>query len=726
MDSPRHYTSAKRSTGAIIAIVAMTLGGAGALWVAAGVLNSQASERQIEQVRGAIVRARHNADEQAVALGQRHELGRQLAENGPDGAAGWLDEELGQPVTATASTKSVLILGQDGALYGYTEGGRASTSEMEELARAIGGMGPSVGETARLGRNERDQRPTATAAPMAVDIRSIHGSPAIVSAAPITSAGMPLELVVFTYLDDPTIVRWGNAYLLDRLTLLSPRRPVSEGWLHESLISNGGEAIGNLAWLPERPGDVLTRYVLPAELLFGAIILALFCGIASRARTSSTRANFLERFDPTTGLVNRATFMLRLDQIAGNHPCQLLRLDIDDFSAINDAFGLPGGDEVIREFSKRLIKVFSADRCLIARLDGDEFAILVLGSGQIHSLGHKATQVFVEKRRRGHPATVITLSAGIAAAPEHGHTAADLMQHADIALGAAKAAGSAHHVIYDPALGHAFKSRKDLEAQMKQAIDEQGFELFYQPIVDLRTMRPNGVEALLRLKQGASATPAEFVPVIEKLGLMPQLGGWIIAQAFADSRKWLGLRTSINLSPLQLENPALLDQIDFHRARYNVSPQSIGFEITEGILLADSDIVRSNLLGLRQRGYTLALDDFGTGYSSLSYLSEFDIQRLKLDKSFVSGGRTQSERSAALVKGVIDICHRLNIQVVAEGIEEEEEARILQGWDCDFAQGYYFGRPAPVWATQRNIANLKRQAAEITATEGPEPRLTIV
>lgn len=722
MDSPRHYTSAKRSTGAIIAIVAMTLGGAGALWVAAGVLNSQASERQIEQVRGAIVRARHNADEQAMALGQRHELGRQLAENGPDGAAEWLDEELGQPVTATASTKSVLILGQDGALYGFTEGGRASTSEMEELARAIGDIGHPVGKTVQPGRTEQEQPVAATTA----DIRSIHGSPAIVSAAPIDSAGMPLEIVVFTYLDDPTIARWGNAYLLDRLALLSPRRPVSEGWLHKSLLSNGGEVIGNLAWQPERPGDVLTRYVLPAELLFGAIILALFCGIASRARSSSTRAQFLERFDPTTGLVNRATFMLRLDQIAGNHPCQLLRLDIDDFSAINDAFGLPGGDEVIREFSKRLIKVFSADRCLIARLDGDEFAILVLGSGQIHSLGHKATQVFVEKRRRGHPATVITISAGIAAAPEHGHTAADLMQHADIALGAAKAAGSAHHVIYDPALGHAFKSRKDLEAQMKQAIDEQGFELFYQPIVDLRTMRPNGVEALLRLKQGASATPAEFVPVIEKLGLMPQLGGWIIAQAFADSRKWLGLRTSINLSPLQLENPALLDQIDFHRARYNVSPQSIGFEITEGILLADSDVVRSNLLGLRQRGYTLALDDFGTGYSSLSYLSEFDIQRLKLDKSFVSGGRTQSERSAALVKGVIDICHRLNIQVVAEGIEEEEEARILQGWDCDFAQGYHFGRPAPVWATQRNIANLKRQAAEITATEGPEPRLTIV
>ncbi len=714
MDTPRHYPAVKRSTGAIVAIIAMTLGGAAALWAAGIALNHQASQRQVEQIRGAIDRARHNSEEQAKGLGRRIELARQLAANGPDAAAGWLDEELGQPLISTISTKAVLILGLDGPMYGFTERGRASTREMEEL------VGP-VADMARPVPAERRQGASATI----TDFRSINGNPAIVSAAPIASSGKPLDIVTFTYLDDPTIARWGNAYMLDRLTLLSPRRPVAAGWDRQSVDSLDGETIGQFAWVPDRPGDVLTDYVLPAELIFGAIILALFWSIARRARTFSTRAIFLERFDPITGLVNRATFMRRLDQIAGSHACQLLRLDIDDFSAINDAFGLRGGDEVIREFSKQLVKVFSADRCLIARLDGDEFAILVVGAGQIHSLGPKATQVSLKKRKRGHPTTNITLCAGIAAAPEHGHTATDLMQNADIALGAAKAAGSARHVIYDPALGHAFKSRKDLEAQMKQAIDDQGFELFYQPIVDLRNMRPASVEALLRLKEGA-ATPAEFVPVIEKLGLMPQLGEWIIAQAFADSRKWLGLRTSINLSPLQLENPALLDQIDFHRARYNVSPQSIGFEITEGILLADSDIVRENLMGLRQRGYTLALDDFGTGYSSLSYLSEFDIQRLKLDKSFVSGGRTQSHRSAALVQGVIDICHRLGIQVVAEGIEEEEEARILQGWSCDFAQGYYFGRPAPAWATRRNIATLKQQAAAIAELGVHEPRLTIV
>lgn len=715
MDTPRHYPAAKRSTGAIAAIIAMTLGGAGALLAAGTTLNDRALAHQTEQVRGAITRARFNSADQARALGQRLELARQLSAHGPDAAAEWLDEELGQPFTSTVGTKAVLIVGRDGPMYGFTERGRASTREMEELAGAVADIARPLPAEPRQGPDNA-----------VTEFRSINGNTAIVSAAPIASGGLPLEIVTFTYLDDPTMARWGKAYLLDRLALLSLRRPVPAGWERQSLGSTDGESVGQLVWVPARPGDVLIRYVLPAGLAFGVIVLGLFWSIARRARSSSTRASFLERFDPITGLVNRATFMRRLDQIAGSHPCQLLRLDIDDFSAINDAFGVRGGDEVIREFSKELVKVFSADRCLIARLDGDEFAILVLGTGQIHSLGHKATQVSLVKRRRGHPAMAITVCAGIAAAPEHGHTATDLLQNADIALGAAKAAGTAHHVIYDPALGQAFKSRKDLEAQMKQAIDEQGFELFYQPIVDLRTMRPTGVEALLRLKEGASATPAEFVPVIEKLGLMPELGGWIIAQAFADSRKWLGLRTSINLSPLQLENPALLDQIDFHRARYNVSPQSIGFEITEGILLADSDIVRSNLMGLRQRGYSLALDDFGTGYSSLSYLSEFDIQRLKLDKSFVSGGRTQSERSAALVKGVIDICHSLSIQVVAEGIEDAEEARILQGWSCDYAQGYYFGRPAPVWATTRNISTLKRKATEMAEAGGQEPRLAIV
>ncbi|WP_395337460.1 bifunctional diguanylate cyclase/phosphodiesterase [Novosphingobium sp. BL-8H] len=714
MDTPRHYPAARRSYGAIAAIIVMTLCGAVALCVAAAALNRNASQRQREQVREAVERAKHNSDAQARALGQRLELARQLAAMGPDAAAGYLDEELGRPVTSTVGAKAVLIVGPDGPLYGFTKNGRASSREMNALTEAVADIArplPSV--------------PLPRADASTTDIRSISGNLAIVSAARIASSGQPLDIVTFTYLDDPTVARLGRAYMLDGLVLLSPYRPVAVGWDQQLLQGIGRDTVGRLVWMPDRPGDVLTRYVLPAELVFGAIVLALFWGIARRALTSSTRAIFLERYDPVTGLVNRATFMTRLDQIAGSHPCQLLRLDIDDFSAINDAFGLPGGDDVIREFSKLLVKVFSADRCMIARLDGDEFAILVVGTGNIHSLGHKATQISVKKRKRGHPVMVATLSVGIAAAPEHGHTATDLMQNADIALGAAKAAGSAHHVIYDRALGHAFKSRKDLEAQMKQAIDDQGFELFYQPIVDLRSMRPAGVEALLRLKEGA-ATPAEFVPVIEKLGLMPQLGEWIIAQAFADSRKWLGLRTSINLSPLQLENPGLLEQIDFHRARYNVSPQSIGFEITEGILLADSDVVRSNLIGLRQRGYTLALDDFGTGYSSLSYLSEFDIQRLKLDKSFVSGGRTQSERSAALVQGVIDICHRLGIQVVAEGIETAEEAEILQGWSCDYAQGYYFGRPAPVWATRRNIVTLKQQASSLVELGVHELRLVVV
>jgi EAL domain-containing protein (putative c-di-GMP-specific phosphodiesterase class I) len=317
----------------------------------------------------------------------------------------------------------------------------------------------------------------------------------------------------------------------------------------------------------------------------------------------------------------------------------------------------------------------------------------------------------------------VTISAGIAAAPEHGHFAGALMRHADIALGAAKAAGPASHVVYNPALGESFMSRKGLEARMKKAIEDEGFELFYQPIISLRTMKPSGVEALLRLKQGATDTPAVFVPVIEKLGLMPQLGAWIIQQAFRDSRRWPDLRTSINLSPLQLENRALLDQIDFNRARFHVSPGAIGFEITEGVLLNKSATVHANLQGLRERGYLIALDDFGTGYSSLSYLSEFDIHRLKLDQSFIRGGRLSEGRSAVLVQGVIDICHKLGIDVVAEGVEDLAEAATLREWDCDFAQGYQFGKPAPARVAAQNLINLQNQAISIIDYRTGEPRL---
>lgn len=714
---------------AIVGLLGLTLGGSGALFVTSQSMDRIAANRQQQQVRKTIASVLSNSATQAAATSARLEPARQIAAQGPDAAAAWLDSELGRPTVASETTKAVAIVTPSGAIYGYARGERAEADNLEEIGKAAEDLVGSL-SAARISNG----RPTAKTMPAAkAELASIRGVPVVVAASRIPALGEPLSLVTLTYLDDIMLNRWGSTLMLDGFTFLAPREATSSGMRSVALSAPDGTPLGSLAWRPAQPGEAIRAYVIPATLAIGAAVLCLFLMLAYRASnledeadSNSRRARYLELFDPTTELVNRATFIKRLEQIAGSQPCQLILLDVDDFSAINEELGHRAGDEIIRQFGKQLLQEFQSPHCLVSRLDGDEFAVAIVGNSDVFALGPRATGIAVSRQTRDGITVAATISAGIAAAPEHGHTASELMRHADIALGAAKASGPERHVVYDPALGEAFKSRKGLEARMKKAIEDEGFELFYQPIISLRTMKPAGVEALLRLKQGAKDTPAVFVPVIEKLGLMPQLGAWIIQQAFRDSRRWPDLRTSINLSPLQLENPALLDQIDFHRARFDVAPKSIGFEITEGVLLNKSATVHDNLQGLRERGYVLALDDFGTGYSSLSYLSEFEIHRLKLDQSFVRGGRLIETRSAALIQGIIDICHKLDIDVVAEGIEELEEAATLRQWGCDFAQGYQFGRPAPARTAAQNLVALQNNAAAIVDYRTGEPVLGAV
>ncbi|TDW67639.1 diguanylate cyclase (GGDEF)-like protein [Novosphingobium sp. PhB55] len=717
-----------RGVAAIVGLLGLTLGGSAALFVTSQSMDRIAANRQQQQVEKTIARTLSGAAAQAAATSARMEPAQRIAALGPDEAANWLDNELGRPTVSAETTRTVAILTRSGAIYGYTRGGRADEADLEEIQDTAKDLASS------LHASPASEGTAAKAAPDAkADLASIRGVPVVVAASRIPAAGEPLSLVTITYLDDPLLNRWSSTLMLDGFTALGPRTAAPSNMRSVQLSASDGTSLGRLAWRPAMPGEAIREYVIPATLAIGAAVLGLFLMVAYRAsnlkdeaETNSQRARYLELFDPITGLVNRTTFIKQLEQIAGSQACQLILLDIDDFSAINEELGHRAGDQVILDFGKQLLKEFQGSQCLVSRLDGDEFAVLIVGNSDIFTLGPRATGIAVTRETRDGTTVAVTISAGIAAAPEHGHTASDLMRHADIALGAAKTAGPERHVVYDPALGEAFKSRKGLEARMKKAIEDEGFELFYQPIISLRTMKPAGVEALLRLKRGAKDTPAVFVPVIEKLGLMPQLGAWIIQQAFRDSRRWPDLRTSINLSPLQLENPALLDQIDFNRARFDVSPKSIGFEITEGVLLNKSPTVHDNLQGLRDRGYVIALDDFGTGYSSLSYLSEFEIHRLKLDQSFVRGGRLIEMRSATLIQGVIDICHKLNIDVVAEGIEEIAEAATLRQWGCDFAQGYQFGKPAPARIAAQNLITLQNNAAAIVDYRTGEPILGVL
>jgi EAL domain-containing protein (putative c-di-GMP-specific phosphodiesterase class I) len=266
--------------------------------------------------------------------------------------------------------------------------------------------------------------------------------------------------------------------------------------------------------------------------------------------------------------------------------------------------------------------------------------------------------------------------------------------------------------------------RKEREARIVDMLEAERFELHYQPIVDVRAARVCGMEALLRWPSDDPAPmyPNDFIPIAESAGIMLKLGDWVIRRAFADSLRWPDLWISINLSPLQIKAPGLLDQLAHHLRATGADPTRIMFEVTEGLLLESTEHVRNVLHALSAMGFKIGLDDFGTGYSSLSYLQEFTFDKLKIDRSFICDGKLEGQRSASLVKAVIDIGRALGIEVVAEGVEHLKEAMILKMLGCDQIQGWLYGRALPPALASEHLQAL---TASLTDTLMPAPSVAL-
>jgi predicted signal transduction protein with EAL and GGDEF domain len=312
----------------------------------------------------------------------------------------------------------------------------------------------------------------------------------------------------------------------------------------------------------------------------------------------------------------------------------------------------------------------------------------------------------------------VTASVGIASSPRDGDNAGDLMRNADIALYEAKNQGRNRAIVFSQEMAQRVAQRRSIEVDLRTAIENDELELHYQPLVNARTSKICGVEALLRWThpEHGSIPPATFVPVAEDAGLMPILGDWVLRRAMEQARRWPDLEMAVNLSPVQFRHADIQNRLHRLTQEYGVDPRRIILEITEGVLMEANSRTKETLDSIRAMGFKLALDDFGTGYSSFAYLCQFKFDKLKIDRSFVSGF-ARGEVPRSVINAVVTLGQGLGMSIVAEGVETEFDALAMRHFGCTEMQGYYFSRPAKAEAIDKMLA--EASAAPALTTTAP-------
>ncbi|MFL5233275.1 MAG: EAL domain-containing protein, partial [Microvirga sp.] len=427
-------------------------------------------------------------------------------------------------------------------------------------------------------------------------------------------------------------------------------------------------------------------------------------------QTLEQRLEHMAHHDALTDLPNR----LRLRQATENELARVQRgetiavlcLDLDHFKSVNDTLGHPAGDCLLRTVAERL-RQSVRETDIVARVGGDEFAVVQVAAEQPRGaivLADRLIETLAKPFDLDGHQVVIGTSIGIALAPSDGLDTDQLMKNADMALYRAKADGRGVSRFFEPEMDAKMQARRTLEIDLRKALVEDEFELYYQPLVNLQSDAVSGFEALLRWNHPTRGLvpPSEFIPVAEEMGLIVPLGEKILRQACTEAAGWPDdIKVAVNLSPVQFKSKTLALAVISALASSGLPPHRLELEITESVLLQDSELTLTTLHQLRALGVRIAMDDFGTGYSSLSYLRSFPFDKIKIDQSFVRD-MSGKEDSIAIVRAVAGLGKNLGMATTAEGVETQEQLRYLRQEGCTEVQGYLFSRPMPA----RNIRHL--------------------
>ena len=440
----------------------------------------------------------------------------------------------------------------------------------------------------------------------------------------------------------------------------------------------------------------------------GARFLHRSIRYAIERKRSEDRLAYMARFDQLTGLANRTLLREILPQAIARanrrkRMVGLCFIDLDKFKSINDTLGHDAGDTLLGEVAQRLLgSVRETDT--VARLGGDEFALVLEDlndESDVSPVINRILNAFATPARLGDQDVVVSPSIGIAFSPNNGQTVDQLLKAADTAMYRAKELGGNTAQIFSESVHAAIIAKKKLEGELRIAVEKKQFVLFYQPQLDLKTGLGMGAEALLRWQHpdGHLVPPLDFIPLLEESGLIVPVGAWVLDEACAQARVWIergqpDFRMAVNVSARQFEHAGLVEDVSSALTKNGIAGRNLEIEITESVMMLDTESTRYSLTRLKELGVGVAIDDFGTGYSSLGYLRRFPVDTLKIDRSFVREVCV-SEDDARIASAVLGLGRALDLAVVAEGVETQEHINYLVSEGCDFVQGYFIGRPAP-------------------------------
>ena len=487
---------------------------------------------------------------------------------------------------------------------------------------------------------------------------------------------------------------------------------ISSGWTSESVYSEMKEAlIQESYWEGEiidrqRDGSIYHQWLRIIALKDNNDITTHYLGIArdiTERKKSQDRIQKLAFEDVLTGLPNRQLLLDRIEHAIAaskrhNHSLALIFIDLDDFKIINDSAGHMVGDKVLIGVAKRL-QALLRETDTISRIGGDEFVILLEEVNQtlVSTTIERILETFAQSMTIGAEKYFVSASIGAALYPQDAQNTEELFRNADTAMYTAKNMGKNRYSFFVTQMNEAVTRQMLIIQQLQTAVKEGNFTLVYQPQISLSQNSVVGAEALIRWTDSklGFVSPAEFIPVAESSGLIVPITMWVLEQTCLDIKKIQNqykIRIAVNISSKHIKEKDFTQNVHNIISSFDVKPNQIELEITEGALIDNVDDTVKKLEELKSYGYSIAIDDFGTGYSSLSYLKKFGFQKLKIDQAFVSG-LPEYEEDIGITKSIIGIGKALGMKLIAEGAETEENVSFLREYGCDMIQGYYFSKP---------------------------------
>ncbi|MGY2847098.1 diguanylate cyclase (GGDEF)-like protein/PAS domain S-box-containing protein [Bradyrhizobium sp. USDA 4509] len=438
-------------------------------------------------------------------------------------------------------------------------------------------------------------------------------------------------------------------------------------------------------------------------------------------RAAEARIAHMAHHDGLTNLPNRDFYKERLREAlergqSGNKRVAVMCIDLDLFKNVNDSFGHPMGDRLLKLVAGRLLEVVRDDN-VAARLGGDEFAIVLaadVSPNEASAFAERLIEALSAPYNIDGLEVVVGASVGIALSPGDGTTSEELMRNADMALYRAKSEGGGVHHFFEPEMDQQAQKRRDMERDLRAAFSNGEFELHYQPLVDIAADRISGFESLLRWRHPhkGMVSPAEFIPVAEDIGLIVALGEWVLREACSEAIKWpADVKVAVNLSPVQFRSRNLVQAVISALAHSGLSARRLELEITESVFLAETEANLAILHQLRELGVSISMDDFGTGYSSLSYLRSFPFDKIKIDRSFVKDLARRSD-CLAIVRAISGLGRSLRITTTAEGVETTDQLDWLRAEGCNEVQGFLFSAARPAGEIAALLSSFAERASK--------------